>query len=260
MPKEGRGERTLLYILVVVLILAGLLFLLSQNAKAQTIGKNILGNIGQSSLNIYHRLAAFGNNFVGEKLEKKLEENRKVAADQGPGQKFEFKAGLPHPKMKREAISLKTEEIEDAVYRQLDLERVRLSTNKNISAIIKSGKYIDIDISSQTLTLFENGKKKGAYPVSSGSPIHPTPYGIFKVNSKSPNAYSSEYDLYMPYWMAFIGSSYGIHELPYYPNGYREGAGYLGRAVSHGCVRLGMGAAARVYSWTPVGTPVIVHQ
>ena len=63
----------------------------------------------------------------------------------------------------------------------------------------------------------------------------------------------------MPYWMAFIGNSYGIHELPYYPNGYREGSNLLGQSVSHGCVRLGIGAAGRVYSWALVGTPVVVH-
>lgn len=123
-----------------------------------------------------------------------------------------------------------------------------------------NSRYIEIDLSSQRLALCDLGSTVGVYPVSSGSRQYPTPTGSYKVNSKSLRAYSSKYDLYMPYWMAFIGNSYGIHELPEYPNGAKEGASYLGRAVSHGCVRLGVGAAAVVYNWSPAGTPVIVHQ
>jgi hypothetical protein len=119
-------------------------------------------------------------------------------------------------------------------------------------------KYIEIDLSAQRLALCNFGQNQGLFPISSGSRTYPTPTGNYQVNSKSLRAYSSKYNLYMPYWNAFIGNSYGIHELPEYPNGYKEGTNLLGQAVSHGCVRLGIGAA--VYNWAPVGTPVIVHQ
>lgn len=123
-----------------------------------------------------------------------------------------------------------------------------------------SQRYIEIDLSSQRLALCNFGVSQGVFPISSGSRQYPTPTGHFQVNSKSLRAYSSMYNLYMPYWNSFIGNSYGIHELPEYPNGAKEGTNYLGRAVSHGCVRLGVGAAELVYNWAPVGTPVIVHQ
>lgn len=122
-----------------------------------------------------------------------------------------------------------------------------------------SYRYLEIDLSSQRLALCSYGQTEGVFPISSGSRQYPTPTGHFQVNSKSLRAYSSKYDLYMPYWNSFIGNSYGIHELPEYPNGAKEGANLLGHAVSHGCVRLGVGAAALVYNWAPVGTPVIVH-
>jgi len=122
------------------------------------------------------------------------------------------------------------------------------------------GRYIEIDISSQRLALCNNGNLEGGpYAISSGSSYYPTPIGTFHINSKSLNAYSPKYDLYMPYWNAFVGSLFGIHELPEYANGYKEGQEYLGRAVSHGCVRLGVGPAEIVYNWAPVGTAVIIH-
>jgi lipoprotein-anchoring transpeptidase ErfK/SrfK len=52
---------------------------------------------------------------------------------------------------------------------------------------------------------------------------------------------------------------YGLHELPEWPNGYKEGASHLGIPVSHGCVRLGVGAAVRVFNWVEIGTPVVIY-
>ena len=64
----------------------------------------------------------------------------------------------------------------------------------------------------------------------------------------------------MPNWMALVASGkFGIHELPEWPSGYKEGASHLGSPVSHGCVRLGVGPSKRVYDFAEVGTPVIVH-
>ena len=126
------------------------------------------------------------------------------------------------------------------------------------------GKYIDIDISDQILTMFENGRSLGSYLASTGKSGMPTPYGKFKIMNKSEVAYSNKYDLYMPFWMQFTSAGHGIHELPFWK--YRSGAEYkereshLGTRVSHGCVRLGVGPAERLYRWTEIGTPIVVHE
>ena len=86
-----------------------------------------------------------------------------------------------------------------------------------------------------------------------------TPTGVFNVRNKINVAYSRKYRLYMPYWMAFTPWGHGIHELPVFKNGKREGANHLGRPVSHGCVRLGIGPAQTTYAWANVGTPVVIH-
>ncbi|HCU70535.1 MAG TPA: hypothetical protein DIC35_02130 [Candidatus Moranbacteria bacterium] len=125
---------------------------------------------------------------------------------------------------------------------------------------LQKGKRIDINLATQTLTRYQDGKAIGSYKISSGKRSMPTPKGTFEIHSKARRAWSEEYKLFMPYWMAFTPSgSHGIHELPEWPNGAKEGAKHLGVPVSHGCVRLGVGAARAVYDWAPVGTPVIIH-
>ncbi|MBU1119214.1 Ig-like domain-containing protein [Patescibacteria group bacterium] len=136
--------------------------------------------------------------------------------------------------------------------------------NEPIIPAITEGKYVDIDISEQLLTIFEDGRSLGSFRTSTGKYSMPTPYGTFKVLNKSPQAYSSKYNLYMPYWMAFTGAGHGIHELPFwkYRGGaeYKERESHLGIRVSHGCVRLGVGPAEIVYNFADVGTPVVVHE
>jgi len=125
---------------------------------------------------------------------------------------------------------------------------------------IASGKYIDINLSKQLLTIFKDGTNMGTYRVSTGKAAMPTPTGTYSVLNKQRKRWSKEYHLFMPYWMQFTRAGHGIHELPEWPSGYKEGANHLGTPVSHGCVRLGVGAAATVYNFTDVGTPVYTHR
>lgn len=120
-------------------------------------------------------------------------------------------------------------------------------------------KKIVIDISEQNLKAYEGEKIFLDTKVSTGRPGMGTPLGNFHILSKNPRAWSSKYGLYMPYWMAFTTKGHGIHELPEWPGGYKEGANHLGVRVSHGCVRLGVGPAKQLYDWAAIGTPVIVQ-
>ncbi|MFA6896974.1 MAG: L,D-transpeptidase [Patescibacteria group bacterium] len=121
------------------------------------------------------------------------------------------------------------------------------------------GKYIDVSISRQLMTIFENGVQVNQFKVSTGKVGMATPLGEYKVLRKETNHWSVKYKLWMPYSMNFTGGYY-IHELPYWPNGYREGESHLGRRVSHGCVRLGIGPAKYVFDWADIGTPIYIHQ
>ena len=108
------------------------------------------------------------------------------------------------------------------------------------------------------LSRFLGGVRFDTYMVSSGI-NDTTPRGHFQIYNKHPKAWSS-YGLWMPYWMAITATGkYGIHELPVWPNGYREGEDHLGTPVSHGCVRLGTNSAKLMYEWTEVGTPIFIY-
>lgn len=125
---------------------------------------------------------------------------------------------------------------------------------------MSDGRYIDIDIDHQVMTLFENGRHAGNYLISSGLPGMETPKGEFEIENKAPRPWSKQYSLFMPNWMAITpDGKFGIHELPEWPGGYKEGTNHLGRKASHGCVRLGEGSAKTVYEWTAIGTKVLIY-
>jgi lipoprotein-anchoring transpeptidase ErfK/SrfK len=126
-------------------------------------------------------------------------------------------------------------------------------------ARIKEGKYIDINLKKQNLSIFEDSKNLGTYKISSGKRGYETPTGTFSILAKRGRAWSKQYKLFMPYFMLFTKAGHGIHELPEWPGGAKEGAAHLGRPVSHGCVRLGVGPAKAIYEWAQIGTPVVIH-
>lgn len=123
----------------------------------------------------------------------------------------------------------------------------------------KLEKRIEINLKEQRLAYFLGSVELGKFPVSSGKKSTPTPKGNYEVVNKSPKAWSKAYGLWMPYWLGFKGQNFGVHELPIWPSGYREGANHLGTPVSHGCVRLGIGSAKTVYDFAAVGTKVKIY-
>jgi L,D-transpeptidase catalytic domain len=107
---------------------------------------------------------------------------------------------------------------------------------------------IQVSISRQQLTLFENGVPVAHSPVSTGTAGHPTPTGIFSVIGKEifhrSNIYSGAP---MPYMQRITWSGVAMHAgvLPGYP-------------ASHGCIRLPHDFAVRLYGLTRMGARVLV--
>ncbi len=135
-----------------------------------------------------------------------------------------------------------------------------IQARKFTPAKIITGKYIDLNLAAQVLSIFENGKLTDSFMVSTGKRGMETPKGSYQIRNKAPRVWSKDYGLYMPFWMAVAADGkFGIHELPEWPGGYKEGANHLGIPVSHGCIRLGVGPAKFIYDWTPIGTPVVIY-
>lgn len=117
---------------------------------------------------------------------------------------------------------------------------------------------VEIDLKSQTLFYYVDGHIWKEFTVSTGKPSMPTPTGEFTIVNKIKKAWSKAYGLWMPFWLGLDRGRIGIHELPVWPSGYREGESHLGRAVSHGCIRLGVGPAEYLFNRLEVGMKVFI--
>lgn len=138
---------------------------------------------------------------------------------------------------------------------EIDLAHDPLATSTK-----KLSQKIEINLKKQRLTYFVAGQPYKEFMVSTGKASMPTPTGTFKILNKVKKAWSKTYGLWMPYWLGLNHGEFGIHELPVWPGGYREGTDHLGKPVSHGCIRLGIGAAQYIYDRVATGTEVLIKK
>lgn len=126
-------------------------------------------------------------------------------------------------------------------------------------------KYIDINLSTQTMTAYlKGGVSVGSWKVTTGNSYHPTPAGTWLVVGKSAITRMTGgtpgvdyYDLPNVHWVTwFKGGGYSIHEA-YWRSSF-GGMDYVWNG-SHGCVNAPLAVAKFIYDWAPTGTPVIVH-
>ncbi|MBN1247476.1 MAG: L,D-transpeptidase family protein, partial [Anaerolineae bacterium] len=105
-------------------------------------------------------------------------------------------------------------------------------------------KKIVVSLAEQRTRVYENGQLLWDWPVSTGIKDSPTHAGTFQVLGKYEEAYASQWDLWMPYFIAVYpaggGIENGFHELPILASGNRLWAGSLGRPASFGCIILGI--------------------
>lgn len=140
-----------------------------------------------------------------------------------------------------------------------DFQEIDMGYNPLSAKPEKLEKKIVIDLEKQKLIFYISNQKWREFTVSTGKANTPTPVGDFVVVNKIKKAWSKSYGLWMPYWLGLDRGSIGIHELPIWPSGYREGEDHLGKPVSHGCIRLGIGSAEYLYERVDVGVKVLIN-
>lgn len=121
-----------------------------------------------------------------------------------------------------------------------------------------TGKWIDVNVSNQTITAYEGSTPLKIVIVSTGLPRTPTVLGTYRILSKYPavrmTGGTPGYDYYdlpnVPYTMFFF-QGYAIHGTYWHSN--------FGHPMSHGCVNLPTDEAKWFYEWAPIGTPVVSH-
>jgi LysM repeat protein len=115
------------------------------------------------------------------------------------------------------------------------------------------GKWIDVDLSSQSVRAYQGSTVMRSMIVSTGISIYPTPTGTFKVYAKYPSVTMSGPGYYLPGvpHTMFFYAGYALHGTYWHNN--------FGHPMSHGCINLTRADAAWLYSWTPMGTKVVIH-
>ncbi len=126
-------------------------------------------------------------------------------------------------------------------------------------ALGTAGKWIDVNIRTQTFTAYEGTRVVRSALVSTGVANHPTPTGKFAIYVK----YKSQT---MSGGSKAAGDYYSLPNVPNAMYFYRDYALHgtywhqnFGRPMSRGCVNLTLADAAWLFSWAPSGTPVITH-
>lgn len=125
--------------------------------------------------------------------------------------------------------------------------------------------YIDVDVTRQKLVYFEDGKQRYKMNVVTGcrNTGTTTPTGLFQILNKATNvtlkgrnANGSKYSSFVNYWMAFLGSSYGIHDASWRSS---FGGDIWITSGSHGCVNSPPSQMPKLFNMVEIGTPVIIH-
>lgn len=126
--------------------------------------------------------------------------------------------------------------------------------------VFTNEKLITVDIGSQKLTAWENGKVVLETKVSTGMKLTPTVKGSFKIYNKIPL-----HDMRgpSPYKDIYPSGKYLVKNVPnsmYFYKAYAIHGAYwhnnFGRVASHGCVNVPLAAAQQLFDWASVGTRV----
>src|SRR6201996_1535493 len=107
---------------------------------------------------------------------------------------------------------------------------------------------IAVSINKQNVKIYDTNGFFAEAPVSTGMPGHATPMGAFSIIQKQKMHHSNIYSgAPMPFMERITWSGVAMH------------AGVLpGHPASHGCIRMPMAFAVKMYGWTRMGARVIV--
>ncbi|TSC86897.1 MAG: D-alanyl-D-alanine endopeptidase (penicillin-binding protein 7) [Parcubacteria group bacterium Gr01-1014_8] len=133
----------------------------------------------------------------------------------------------------------------------------RVIGSTSIDSLVSDGKFIGADLSAMKLYLFEDGHAIAEYDIQSkgkrGSRWE-TPTGLYEIQTKEEDHFSSIGEVHMPKAMQFFGNFF-IHGWPFYPDGTPVSEGYSG-----GCIRLLTDDATEVFEFAEYRTPIFVWE
>jgi L,D-transpeptidase catalytic domain/Putative peptidoglycan binding domain len=108
-----------------------------------------------------------------------------------------------------------------------------------------AGHHVEFDWSRQVVVFADHGRPQMILHASSGKPSTPTVFGTFSFYRKDPGTNSE----------GMVDSNYFIRG--YAIHGYPSVPGY---AASHGCIRIPIPDAGRVFAWVRLGDRIFVYR
>ena len=117
--------------------------------------------------------------------------------------------------------------------------------------------FIEANLTTMKVNVYKEGKSVLEVPIlTKGRPGSwwETPAGIYKIETKTANHFSSFGRVYQPWSMVFQGNFF-IHGWPYYKDGTPVASSFSG-----GCIRLSTDDAKKVYDLIALGTPLLVYE
>lgn len=123
--------------------------------------------------------------------------------------------------------------------------------------IAEKADFVEADLSEMKIRYYRAGSVEKEYPIlTKGKPGSwwETPAGLYRIESREKNHFSSFGKVYQPWSMAFQGNFF-IHGWPYYADGTPVSSAYSG-----GCIRLSDEDAQDLFNRVMVGLPVLVYE
>ncbi len=127
------------------------------------------------------------------------------------------------------------------------------------------GKRVVVSLDQQRAWVYEDGDLKWDWPASTGISSSPTSPGVFQIQSHQPQAYASNWDLFMPNFMGVyrplpqFDFMNGFHGFPTRDGNTLLWTGDLGHPVTYGCILLSSENAQALYDWAEEGVVVEIQ-
>ena len=116
-----------------------------------------------------------------------------------------------------------------------------------------SSRWIDVNLSAQSVTAYEGDTPLRTFTVSTGLPNTPTVTGQFRIYLRYDSQTMSGPGYYLPgvEWVQYFYQGYALHGTYWHNN--------FGRPMSHGCINMTNADALWLYQWADYGTIVNIH-
>jgi lipoprotein-anchoring transpeptidase ErfK/SrfK len=133
----------------------------------------------------------------------------------------------------------------------------KLKVDEVAAQTVTLQRLLEVNLTTQTLYLKENGQVVDSWPISSGL-IYPTKTGHYRINShitsmtmKGNNPNGTTYSQPNVPWVMYFNGDQGFHGVYWHHN--------FGHPMSHGCVGMPPDKAKQIYDWAPTGVDVWIH-